>query len=54
METTNKGDAPMVLIVVDMQNDFIDGSLKIDGSMEIIPTIKKEITSGKYQKIIFT
>jgi len=29
------------LIVVDVQNDFIDGPMKVEGAKEIIPTINK-------------
>lgn len=42
------------LIVVDMQNDFVTGSLANPAAAEIIPFIKSEIESGKYSHIIFT
>lgn len=42
------------LIVVDMQNDFIDGSLTNETAKKIIPSIKNEIKYGNYDHIIFT
>ena len=43
-----------VLVVVDMQNDFVFGSLANPAAQEIIPSIKSEIESGKYQEVLFT
>lgn len=43
-----------VLIVIDMQNDFITGSLANPDAAAIVPGIVEEIKSGKYQKIIGT
>lgn len=43
-----------VLVIVDMQNDFITGSLANDAALKIIPNIKAEVESGKYECIIFT
>ena len=43
-----------VLIIVDMQHDFIDGSLANESAKKIIPSIKKELESGEYSHIIFT
>lgn len=43
-----------VLVVVDMQNDFVTGSLANQSALEVIPNIKREIESGKYDHIIFT
>lgn len=43
-----------VLIVVDMQNDFVTGSLANPAALKTIPFIKSEIESGNYSKIIFT
>lgn len=43
-----------VLFVVDMQNDFLTGSLANESAVEIIPNIKREIESGYYDHIIFT
>lgn len=44
------------LIVIDMQNDFIDGSLGTDEAVEIVPNVRKKIE--EYRKngdeIIFT
>jgi nicotinamidase-related amidase len=42
------------LIVIDMQNDFVTGSLANPAAEAIIPFIKAECESGKYDKIIFT
>lgn len=46
--------ANKTLIVVDMQNDFVTGSLANPTAQEIIPFIKSEIESGKYSNILFT
>lgn len=43
-----------VLIVVDMQNDFLTGTLANESAVQIIPNIVEEIKSGKYDHIIFT
>ena len=43
-----------ILVVVDMQNDFLTGSLANKSAVSIIPNIKREIESGKYTHIIFT
>lgn len=43
-----------VLIVIDMQNDFINGSLSNPDAEKIIPFIEKEILSNKYDEVIFT
>ena len=42
------------LIVIDMQNDFVTGSLANPAAEAIIPFIKAECESGKYDNIIFT
>jgi nicotinamidase-related amidase len=42
------------LIVIDMQNDFVTGSLVNPAAEAIIPFIKAECESGKYDRIIFT
>jgi len=42
------------LIVVDVQNDFITGSLKVPGGQEVIRPINNIISSGDYETIIFT
>lgn len=46
--------ANKTLIVVDMQNDFVTGALANQTALEVIPNIKREIESGKYDHIIFT
>ena len=45
-----------VLIVVDMQNDFIDGALGTKEAQAIVPNVKKKIEEYKARgdKIIFT
>ena len=42
------------LIVVDMQNDFLTGSLANPDAVAIIPKIKELIKSKKYDTIVFT
>lgn len=42
------------LIVVDMQNDFIDGSLAIENSVILIPIINKLIDEMKFDKLVYT
>ena len=42
------------LIVIDMQNDFIDGSLGTPEAVAIIPVVKKLIDEGDYHRLIFT
>lgn len=45
-----------LLVVVDMQNDFINGSLGSDEAQKIVPTVKDKIEEYKKagEKIIFT
>lgn len=43
-----------ILVVVDMQNDFLTGSLANESAVKIIPNIKNEILCGNYDHIIFT
>ena len=50
----NTQQSRRAIIVVDMQNDFITGSLKNESAKEIIPFIKSELESGKYDGIFFT
>ena len=44
------------LLIIDMQYDFIDGSLKVDEGEEIIPSIKKLLNSEQtvFDLIVFT
>lgn len=44
------------LLIIDMQYDFIDGSLKVDGAEQIIPSIKSLLKSEKtkFDLIVFT
>lgn len=41
-----------ILLIVDFQNDFITGSLKVKGALELIPKINSYI--GKFKNVIFT
>ena len=43
-----------ILVVVDMQNDFIDGSLSNKSAQDIIPAILEELRTGGYEHIVFT
>ena len=43
-----------VLIVVDMQNDFINGSLGTEEAVQIIPQVIREIEEGHYNQIFAT
>lgn len=43
-----------ILVVVDMQNDFLTGTLANESAVKIIPNILREIKSGIYNHIIFT
>ena len=43
-----------ILVVVDMQNDFLTGTLANESAVNVIPNIKREIESGNYTHIIFT
>lgn len=42
------------LVIVDMQNDFITGSLSNQRAKEIIPAIISEIQSMEYDHVVFT
>lgn len=43
-----------ILIVVDMQRDFIDGALANPAAQAIVPLIAKEISEGGYDSVFFT
>lgn len=43
-----------ILVVVDMQNDFIDGALGTKEAVAILPNVKSKIESYKNEKIYFT
>lgn len=43
-----------VLYIVDMQNDFIKGSLANSWADKTVPNIIREIKSGKYDEIVVT
>lgn len=42
------------LIVIDMQKDFISGSLGTKEAQTIVPVVKKLIDDGNYHKLFFT
>lgn len=42
------------LIVIDMQNDFINGSLRTREAQAIVPNVAKLIQSSDYAAIFFT
>lgn len=42
------------LVVIDMQNDFITGTLPANGGVEIVPRIVDKIKNGNYDRIIYT
>ena len=43
-----------ILIVVDMQNDFLTGALANPAGVEAIPAVIKEIQNDKYDVVIAT
>ena len=45
-----------ILVVIDMQNDFIDGSLGTDEAVKIMPNVRKKIEEYRSNgdEIIFT
>ena len=43
-----------VLVIVDLQNDFIDGSLANKAAQDIIPVVVNEIECGEYDHIVCT
>ena len=43
-----------VLVVVDLQNDFVDMALGTKEAVEIVPNVVKEIESGEYDTIYAT
>ena len=43
-----------MLVVIDMQNDFIDGSLGTKEAQAIVPNVIREILSDQYDKILVT
>lgn len=42
------------IIVVDMQNDFIDGALGTKEAQEMLPRLKKKLAEEKNARLIFT
>ncbi len=49
----NRGNDMKFLIVVDMQNDFIDGALGTNEAVSILPAVKKKIENFD-GKVLFT
>ena len=46
-----------ILLVVDMQNDFIDparGALAVPGALELLPVVNGRIASGEYDAVFAT
>ena len=43
-----------ILIVIDMQKDFVDGSLGTPEAQAIVPAVEARISDGDYDGIIFT
>lgn len=43
-----------ILIVIDMQNDFIDGSLGTPEAVAIVDNVRAKIESGEYDRIFAT
>lgn len=45
---------PKLMTIVDVQNDFVTGSLKVEGANRIFAKIEELISSGVYDAIILT
>ena len=43
-----------VLVVVDMQNDFVDQALGTEEAVQIVPAVIEEILKEKYDTVIAT
>lgn len=43
-----------VLVVVDVQHDFVDGALGTPQAEAVVPYVKDQIETGNYDKVIFT
>ncbi len=55
MEFSSEDIATNCLIVVDMQNDFLEGgSLEVPASNQIIPIVNNLITSNKFGHIVYS
>lgn len=42
------------LVVVDMQNDFVTGSLSTKEAQAIVPNVKARVESGEFEEIFYT
>lgn len=42
------------LVVVDMQNDFVTGSLSTKEARAIVPNVKARVESGEFEEIFYT
>lgn len=47
--STNK-----ILVVVDMQKDFVDGSLGTPEAQAIVPNVEEKIRNGDYYAVVYT
>ena len=43
-----------ILIVIDVQKDFVDGSLGTPEAQAIVPRIEEKIRNGGYDKVLYT
>lgn len=43
-----------ILIVIDVQKDFVDGSLGTPEAQSIVPRIEEKIRDGGYDKVLYT
>lgn len=43
-----------ILVVVDMQNDFVTGSLGTKEAQAIVPNVKARVESGEFEEIFYT
>ena len=43
-----------LLIVVDMQNDFVTGPLATEGAQKIVPNVVEKLKAKDYSYLIFT
>ena len=43
-----------ILVIVDMQNDFVDGSLANEEGDKVVKNVVREINSKKYDYILVT
>jgi nicotinamidase-related amidase len=51
---TKEEERPHILVVIDMQADFLTGALKNPDAEAIVPGIVEEIKTGGYDRVYFT